>query len=313
MKAIDLKREAARLDQIDFAKERPRKAKVVVPAEKRAEPTGAYKTFEDAERLYKARDLEQAKAQYLLVLKQTEEKPLHAKAYYGLARVAALQNDPETAERLFQKTLECSPEPEVAAWAYVYLGRLADASGRRDQATWQYRSALSVQAGPRQRSRPPRRAWRRHLRELIRFRARAASARRSNKPDKRLRRKGMRNALLGGVLVLMAAGIPVVAQQAGQAAPAQPVGKARALKSPEEQKALQAVFQATTPDARIAASEDFITKFPKSDFLGLGLFAEAQSYQQKNDYTKMQIYGERTLEADPTTRPSSRLNSCWRR
>lgn len=106
----------------------------------------------------------------------------------------------------------------------------------------------------------------------------------------------MRNALLGGVLVLMAAGIPVFAQQA---APAQPAAKARALKSPDEQKALQAVFQATTPDARITASEEFITKFPKSDFLGLALFAEAQSYQQKNDYAKMQIYGERTLDSDP--------------
>jgi predicted negative regulator of RcsB-dependent stress response len=147
VKAIDLKREAARLDKIEFAGERPRKAKVVVPAEKRAEPTGAYKTLDDAERLYKARDLDQAKAQYLLVLKQTEEKPLHAKAYYGLARVAALQNDPETAEGLFHKTVESSPEPEIAAWAYVYLGRLADASGRRDQATQQYQSALGVQGG----------------------------------------------------------------------------------------------------------------------------------------------------------------------
>jgi tetratricopeptide (TPR) repeat protein len=98
-----------------------------------------------------------------------------------------------------------------------------------------------------------------------------------------------------GALAIVAAGIPVTAA-AGQAA-APP--KQRALKSQEEQKALQALFQATTPDARVTAGEDFVTKFPKSDFRCLALFAEAQSYQQKGDYDKMVIYGERTLDADP--------------
>ncbi len=99
----------------------------------------------------------------------------------------------------------------------------------------------------------------------------------------------LRNALLIGVLALTAA-IPAGAQ-------GQP--KQRALKSPEEQKSLQAVMQAATPDARIAASEEFVTKHPKSDFVSLALFAEAQSYQQKNDFDKMVIYGERALESDP--------------
>ena len=147
VKTIDLKREAARLDKIEFATERPRRTKVVVPVEQKAEPTGVAKTLDDAEKLYKARDLEKAKEQYLLVLKQPGDRPLHAKAYYGLARVAALQNDPETAEGLFHQTVESSPEPEIAAWAYVYLGRLADASGRRDEATVQYKSALGIAGG----------------------------------------------------------------------------------------------------------------------------------------------------------------------
>jgi len=59
------------------------------------------------------------------------------------------------------------------------------------------------------------------------------------------------------------------------------------------------VFQAANSDARITATEDFVTKFPKSDFLALVLFAEAQSYQQKNDYEKMVVYAERALDANP--------------
>lgn len=147
IRAIDLRRETQRLDKVEFATERPARKATVVPAERKIVLTGAYKTLEEAERLYTARDLEKAKALYINALKETEEKPLHAKSYYGLARVALLQNDPESAEQLFQKTVESSPEPQVKAWAYVYLGRLADAAGEREQATGHYRAALAVQGG----------------------------------------------------------------------------------------------------------------------------------------------------------------------
>lgn len=106
----------------------------------------------------------------------------------------------------------------------------------------------------------------------------------------------MRNALMAGLLAIMGTGIPAAAAAGQAAAPAQ---KQRQLKSQEEQKTLQAVLQAMTPDSRITAAEEFITKYPKSDFRSLALFAEAQSYQQKNDFEKMVIYGERALEADP--------------
>jgi tetratricopeptide (TPR) repeat protein len=101
----------------------------------------------------------------------------------------------------------------------------------------------------------------------------------------------MKKAILVGVLAALAAAVPMSAQ------PAAP--KQRAVKTQEEAKGLQAVFQATTPDTRITAAEDFVTKHPKSDFLSLALFVEAQSYQQKNDYEKMVIFAERALESDP--------------
>ena len=77
-------------------------------------------------------------------LQQTEKKSMHAAAYYGLARIAALQKDPENAERLFQKTLESEPEAQVKAWALVYLGKLSLAAGDREPAARYFQDALKV-------------------------------------------------------------------------------------------------------------------------------------------------------------------------
>jgi tetratricopeptide (TPR) repeat protein len=140
---IDLRKEDQRLETVEFATVAPvRKAKL---AEAPVELSPAQKSMEEAEQqLYTNRDLEKAKTLYLQVVNQPREKQLHARAYYGLARIAALQRDPETAEKLFQKALESSPEPQTAAWAHVYLGRLADAAGQREQALEHYRAALAV-------------------------------------------------------------------------------------------------------------------------------------------------------------------------
>jgi tetratricopeptide (TPR) repeat protein len=145
--AIDVKREGKRLQQVEFASTMPvRKAKPAT-LERPPELTGVYKTLDEAERYYSAnpRQLDRARAAYLQALKETEIRALQARAYYGLAKIAALERDPETAEGLFKKTLESEPDPQVKAWAHIYLGRLADAAGEREQATGHYRSALGVQ------------------------------------------------------------------------------------------------------------------------------------------------------------------------
>jgi tetratricopeptide (TPR) repeat protein len=143
--AIDLKREEQRLDKIEFATERP--APKIRLAEHPVEPVGPQKTLEDAERMYFAEppDLVNAQAGYLRVLNGTEDKKLQAKAYYGLARVALRQNDPDTAEKLFGKTLESEPDAQVKAWADVYLGRLASAAGESQRAIQRYQAALAVE------------------------------------------------------------------------------------------------------------------------------------------------------------------------
>jgi tetratricopeptide (TPR) repeat protein len=70
-------------------------------------------------------------------------------------------------------------------------------------------------------------------------------------------------------------------------------------KSQKEQEAIMAVFNAQDPDARIAAAENLLQKFADTEFKAIALQVAAMSAQQKNDFEKMVIYSERTLEADP--------------
>src|SRR3954447_25962353 len=70
-------------------------------------------------------------------------------------------------------------------------------------------------------------------------------------------------------------------------------------KSQKELEAIQAIFNAQDPDARIAAAENLLTKFADTEFKAVALQIAAASAQQKNDFEKMVLYSERTLEADP--------------
>jgi tetratricopeptide (TPR) repeat protein len=70
-------------------------------------------------------------------------------------------------------------------------------------------------------------------------------------------------------------------------------------KSQKELEALQALFNAQDPDVRIAAVENLLTNFADTEFKAVALQVAAASAQQKNDFEKMVVYAERTLEADP--------------
>jgi tetratricopeptide (TPR) repeat protein len=94
----------------------------------------------------------------------------------------------------------------------------------------------------------------------------------------------------------MAAAMGVTALMAQQAK------KGPAPKSQNEAKAVQAVFlasQQNNPDGVITAAEDLLSKFKDTDFKDTVLMMEAQSYQQKGDKDKEQIYAERALAANP--------------
>ncbi len=70
-------------------------------------------------------------------------------------------------------------------------------------------------------------------------------------------------------------------------------------KSQKEVDAIMAIQNAPDPASRIAAAENLITKFADTEFKAFALYLATVSAQQMNDFEKMMLYGERTLEADP--------------
>lgn len=147
---IDVVKEDARLMQVQFDAHPISERMVQLPAPAPATPlTGAAKTLAQADQLYKDKDLEKAKESYLAVLEQTEDKQLHAAAYYGLGHIAALEKDPEGSQRLFLKTLELNPtDPTIRTWTLVYLGKLSLASNDPDEAVKYFQQALKVEGAP---------------------------------------------------------------------------------------------------------------------------------------------------------------------
>jgi len=147
---IDVKKAQQQIARIDFLKEQPVKTYRVTSEVKPPELSGAVKTLDDAEQLFLDREkspgnASKAKELYLQAMQETDQKPLHAKAYYGLARIALLDRDPQTADRFFRKILELEPDPATKAWALVYIGKLSDSQGEKDPAQESYKAALAVQ------------------------------------------------------------------------------------------------------------------------------------------------------------------------
>lgn len=146
--AIDVRKEDKRIQQVKWAESRALRsvAHAKAPAVPPASASGM--ALEAAEKLYASRDLDRAREQYLKLVQQTDDRTIHARAYYGLARVAALKNQPELAEELFRKTLELSPDPHTRSWSEIYLARLAEGYGERAQAAQHYQAALAVEGAP---------------------------------------------------------------------------------------------------------------------------------------------------------------------
>jgi tetratricopeptide (TPR) repeat protein len=84
----------------------------------------------------------------------------------------------------------------------------------------------------------------------------------------------------------------LLGQTANPKQPKPPKGKMEA-------EMINAVFQAQDPDQRIAAVEGLLGKFHDTEYKGLALYLATVAAEQKNDFEKMVLYGERTLEADP--------------
>jgi tetratricopeptide (TPR) repeat protein len=71
------------------------------------------------------------------------------------------------------------------------------------------------------------------------------------------------------------------------------------VKSKKEEAAVRALLAAHTPDAKIAAAEELLTKYKDTEFKAYALVQAGQAAQQKGDVIAALQYGNRALEADP--------------
>jgi cytochrome c-type biogenesis protein CcmH/NrfG len=103
-------------------------------------------------------DAADAEAIFQKVLKQDPNQP---RAIYGLAIASVLSGKAAIARDLFEKVIAAgspgspasnqpgaTPDPNLLAWSHIYLGRIHDIEGERDQALGEYQAALAVSGAP---------------------------------------------------------------------------------------------------------------------------------------------------------------------
>lgn len=89
----------------------------------------------------------EAKIAFQSVLERLD--PKSERALYGLAATYTYTRKPDLAEEYFTKALEATRDPRIATWSHIYLGRIYDLKGKRNDALAQYRAAsLTASAYP---------------------------------------------------------------------------------------------------------------------------------------------------------------------
>jgi len=137
--AIDLRAETRALESVSFSQ--PTGAR----GEGKALPvlTEEQRMIGDADNLFYQAKYKDARAAYDAVL---EKYPGNERALFGIAVVAANTHKPDTAQEYFTKTLEVARDLRIATWSHIYLGRLDDLLGKRQDALAQYHAALVTAA-----------------------------------------------------------------------------------------------------------------------------------------------------------------------
>ncbi len=134
---IDVDRERKRAAQVEFA---PKASPDVLEASK-PKPT----LLAQAEARLAANDARGAAEFAQAALNGKQEDP--ARAFYILGIAATMNKDMQGAQNYFEKTIEATREPFFLGRAHIYLGRIFDLKGERDQAMVHYRAALQADSG----------------------------------------------------------------------------------------------------------------------------------------------------------------------
>ena len=105
------------------------------------------RSLDEADNLFYRGRYSEAKLAYQAVLEKVD--PKSERALFGLAIVASNMRKPDLAEEYFQKTLETARDLRLVTWSHIYLGRLDDLRGKRNDALAHYRAAsLTAAAYP---------------------------------------------------------------------------------------------------------------------------------------------------------------------
>jgi hypothetical protein len=182
IRSIDVIKESERLRTVAFAPASHSQAGEVPEVQSKGGPPAGLSPAQqgllaEGDRFIAAQQPEAAAAAFEQVLAGVPGQP---RALYGLAVASVLRGDAEGARRLFDRIVAAStaqdarlqPDGYVLAWSRVYLGRLYDLAGTRDEAVTQYRAALSVPDAPE----PARAAAQRGLDQEYRPAARTPAA-----------------------------------------------------------------------------------------------------------------------------------------
>jgi hypothetical protein len=158
IKGIDVEDEKDRLKGVKFATAIPKKVGpdnthvAATPAATAAPATDAdlEKELSDGDRQIARQNGPAAQAAFEKVLASHPGEP---RATFGLALAMVLQGKATQAEQLFQQIVagaagNAGVDPETLAWSHVYLGRIHDLQGDREQALTEYDAALMVKGAP---------------------------------------------------------------------------------------------------------------------------------------------------------------------
>lgn len=153
VKSIDVAAEVKRLQTLTFP---PASNEVAGGDGPDVTPSGRANleaTLTAGEKAIAAQDAATAQAAFELALKQVPGQP---RALYGLAVAFVLQANAVRARELFVQVVGAAsvsqaslrPDPVALAWSHVYLGRMDDLQGDREQALVEYQAALLVEDAP---------------------------------------------------------------------------------------------------------------------------------------------------------------------
>ena len=139
---IDVKKEAARLQNVKFA-EPAEIAPTRVIEPRRIQLSLLDKKLQQAEFLFREEMFEEAQQAYVEAIDLAGGR--NAQAEYGLGRVAAQEGEPELAiEHFLVAANLAAEEPHIRAMSHIYVARISDIMGEREAAIDHYNQAQQV-------------------------------------------------------------------------------------------------------------------------------------------------------------------------